>query len=164
MAETPDRRGFSLTGLLLRDRVAILAALLGVTALSWLYLWSLANRGMGAEMTAASGMGDMAGMAMSAGPRPWTGADFGLMFAMWWVMMVGMMLPSAAPMLLTFATVNQRQRVRHQPFVPTAVFASGYLAAWGGFSLAATVAEWSLEQASLMSPTIATTSPIPTAC
>ena len=31
---------------------------------------------------------------------------------MWWVMMVAMMLPSAAPMLLLFARVNRKEKVR----------------------------------------------------
>ena len=53
------------------------------------------------------------------------------------VMMIAMMLPSAAPMILLFATVNRRQRALNAPYVPTSVFASGYLAAWAGFTSAA---------------------------
>jgi predicted metal-binding membrane protein len=117
-----------------RERAVILAALAGVTALAWLYLVHLA-RGM-------DGMQDMAGMSMSAA----------LMFLMWWVMMIGMMLPSTLPMTLTFATVNRRRRERGADYVPTAVFVAGYLAAWGAFSLAATAAQWALERAALMTP------------
>jgi len=68
------------------------------------------------------------------------------------VMMVGMMLPSAAPMILTFATVNRNRRARGQPYVPTALFTLGYLLAWGGFSIVATVVQWGLERAALLSP------------
>jgi predicted metal-binding membrane protein len=125
-----------------RERAAILAALAGVTALSWLYLARLA-RGM-------DGMQDMPGMSMSPV----------LMFLMWWVMMVGMMLPSALPMTLTFATVNRRRRERGTPYVPTAVFVAGYLAAWGAFSLAATGAQWALERAALMMPMMHVSSPL----
>jgi predicted metal-binding membrane protein len=67
-------------------------------------------------------------------------------------MMLGMMLPSAAPMILTFATVNRRRRERGQPFVPTLVFTSGYLAAWGVFGIFAAAADWALERAALISP------------
>jgi len=74
--------------------------------------------------------------------------------------MAGMMLPSATPMIMTFATVNRGKRARGRPVVPTAAFAAGYLIAWGGFSLAATVAQWGLERALLMSPTMATSSAI----
>lgn len=125
-----------------RERAVIFAALAGVTVLSWLYLLHL-GRGM-------DGMLDMAGMPMSAV----------LMFLMWWVMMVGMMLPSALPMTLTFATVNRRRRELGTPYVPTAVFVAGYLAAWGAFSLAATGAQWALERAALMLPMRHVTSPL----
>jgi predicted metal-binding membrane protein len=136
----------------------IVAALAGVTIVSWLYM-SLLSWHMTDSMPGA-GMGDMAGMAMSADWRPWSAGHFALMFVMWWIMMIGMMVPSATPMILTFATVNGSQRARGRPFVPTAVFAAGYLMAWGAFSLAATLAQLGLEHAALMSPMMETTSPI----
>jgi len=143
----PDRASSPALDLLFGQRAAILAALAALTALSWLYLVDAA-----AEMAA---MGDMT-MAMP----PKGARDLVLLFAMWWIMMVGMMLPSAAPMILTFATVNRRRRQRAQPYVPTALFVAGYLAAWGGFSLAATLAQWGLESAALLSPmAMATTTP-----
>lgn len=105
-------------------------------------------------------MDDMAQMAMSAMPTSWSAAEFALMFVMWWVMMVGMMVPSAAPMMLTFANVNRRRRARGLSYVSTAIFASGYLIAWGGFSLVAVLAQWALERAALMSPMMVLTSSI----
>ena len=123
-----------------RERVVIAAALGAVTALSWLYLYL--------QMQPMADMADMA-PAMFA---PWTAADFALNLAIWWVMMPGMMLPSAAPMILTFATVNRRKRERGQPYVPTMVFTSGYLIAWGLFGVFATLADWALERAALISP------------
>ena len=77
---------------------------------------------------------------------------------MWWIMMIGMMVPSAAPMIVTFATLNRSKRARGQNFVPASVFAFGYLVAWGGFSLAATIAQWALDRAALLSPMLSTTS------
>jgi predicted metal-binding membrane protein len=74
-----------------------------------------------------------------------------LTLVMWCVMMVGMMLPSATPMILTFAMVNRRKRERDQPFAATGAFVAGYLLAWGAFSLAATSAQWGLQQAALLS-------------
>jgi predicted metal-binding membrane protein len=76
------------------------------------------------------------------------------MFLMWWVMMAGMMLPSALPMTLTFATVNRRRRELGTSYVATAVFVAGYLLAWGVFSLVATAAQWALGHAGLLSPTM----------
>jgi predicted metal-binding membrane protein len=79
---------------------------------------------------------------------------------MWWAMMIGMMLPSAAPMTLTFATVNRRRRELGTPWVPTAVFVAGYLLAWGAFSLAATAAQLALVHAKLMAPMMGLSSPL----
>ena len=128
------------TRLLGRERVVITAALGAVTALSWLYLYL--------QMQPMADMADVA-PAMFA---PWTAADIALNLAIWWVMMPGMMLPSATPMILTFATVNRRKRERGQPFVPTMVFTAGYLVAWGLFGVFATLADWALERAALISP------------
>ena len=131
-----------------RERVVIVAALGAVTALSWLYLYL--------QMQPMADMADMA-PAMFA---PWTAADFALNLAIWWVMMPGMMLPSAAPMILTFATVNRRKRERGQPFVPTLVFTAGYLVAWGLFGVFASLADWALERAALISPMTGRLTPI----
>lgn len=128
--------------LLIGDRVVVVAALAAVTALSWLYMWL--------QLRPMEGMEDMAMPAVFA---PWATADFALNFATWWAMMPGMMLPSAAPMILTFAAMNRRKRARGGPFVPTMVFTSGYLVAWGVFGIAATVADWGFERAALISPT-----------
>src|SRR5262245_17438350 len=86
-----------------------------------------------------------AGMKMS-GPDldPWSTASLLHLFLMWTEMMIAMMLPSAAPMILTFALVNRKRQENQQPFVPTAIFASGYLAAWTGFSALAALAQWAL--------------------
>jgi predicted metal-binding membrane protein len=126
--------------LLRGERFVVLLALIGVTAIAWLYLF-VARQDMDMSMP---GMDDMSDMAMPFA-APWV-------FAMWWVMMLGMMLPSAAPMILTFTALERRKREREQPYVPTAMFVAGYLIVWGGFSLAATAAEWALQQGALLSP------------
>jgi predicted metal-binding membrane protein len=136
-----------------RDRRIILVALLGVTAIAWLYLLTL-RQGM-----SNMAMNDMPGMAMPM-VADWTPTVFALTFAMWWVMMLGMMVPSAAPMILTFATLNRNKRARGQGFVPTSIFTLGYLVVWGLFSLSATVAQWALDRIALLSPMAATTSPV----
>lgn len=143
--------GATLPRLLLRERVIILFAVTAVTVLSWLYLLQL-----GRGMPAMSGMSDMAGMAMPMAPR-WTSATFVLTFAMWVVMMVGMMLPSAAPMLLTFAALHRKKAAAVERVVPVLLFALGYLLVWSGFSLLATVLQWALDRLTLLSPMLATT-------
>ena len=128
-----------------RDRLLVLAALLGVTTLAWLYL--IVDRRSTPDMDLP-----MSGMVM---PMPWSIAAFALTFAMWWIMMLGMMLPSAAPTILTFGTLARRQRARGQAFAPVSIFTLGYLLAWGGFCVVATVLQFSLDQAALLSPMLA---------
>jgi predicted metal-binding membrane protein len=127
--------------LLRRQRVVIVAALAGIAALAWIYLFIEA-----ADMTVA-----MTGMDRTMAMPPMSAVELVLLFAMWWVMMIGMMLPGVAPMILTFATVNRQRRARHQPYVPAALFAAGYLLAWGGFSVAATLVQSALERSALLS-------------
>jgi predicted metal-binding membrane protein len=50
--------------------------------------------------------------------------------AIWIVMMVAMMFPTAAPMILMFSKIYQSRRQQERPFVPTWVFVSAYLLAW----------------------------------
>ena len=94
-----------LENVLERDRLLVLGSLVGVTALAWIYLFILAAD-MG-DMEIGSAMGS--GMAM-AQAKPWSVLDFALIFLMWAVMMVGMMLPSATPMILLYATVTRKQQ------------------------------------------------------
>jgi predicted metal-binding membrane protein len=82
------------------------------------------------------------------------------MFLMWAVMMVAMMVPTAAPMILIFANVNRKRQEQERPYVPTAVFLSGYLLVWTGFSVLATLAQWGLHEAALLSPMMVSTSSI----
>ena len=74
---------------------------------------------------------------MDAGP----GTDLGGLasFVGVWVTMMGaMMLPSVAPMVLTFARVNAKRTRRERPDVaPTWIFVASYLAVWTGYGLVA---------------------------
>ncbi len=83
-----------------RDRSVVLIALAAVIALSWAYLLAGAGMEMSAvEMTRMSQVRNSeatAGMAMMT-PATWTPGYAVLMFFMWWIMMLAMMLPSAAP-------------------------------------------------------------------
>ena len=81
-----------------------------------------------------------------------------MMMAMWWVMMVAMMLPGAAPMVLIFASVNRTSQEQGRSHVPTAFFLAGYLITWGGFSLGAVFLQWGLERLTVLSPMMRTTS------
>jgi predicted metal-binding membrane protein len=79
---------------------------------------------------------------------------------MWVVMMVAMMTPSAAPMILTYATMNRRRQAQQGPFVSTTVFVLGYRLVWGRFSIVATLGQWGLHAAAVLSPMMVSTSPM----
>jgi len=115
-----------------RDRLVAVLALAAVSAVAWVYTVF----GVGMNMTAI----DMTAMPSDM-PMPldaWDLRKSALMFAMWWVMMIAMMLPSAAPMVLLYQRVAKRGRMARTG-MHTALFAFGYLLVWGLFSLAATV-------------------------
>jgi len=136
--------------LLVRDRILILAGMAGITAAGWAYLFYDADANHCARM-AEMALPHMGG---------WSWVEFSLMFAMWSIMMVAMMVPSVAPMVLLFASVNRRRNARQRPYTPTAVFLGGYLAVWTAFSLLATAAQWGLQRVALLSAAMAATSAI----
>lgn len=102
-----------------------------------------------------------AGMKMS-GPDmdPWAASTLVPLFLMWSEMMVAMMLPTATPMILTFAKIQRRRRQQEHPFVATGIFALGYLAVWTGFSALAAAVQWILHAKALLSPMMVSNSPL----
>ena len=146
-----------------RDRAAIYTALVGVTVLSWAYLIRMAaDMDMsGMDMSGAEMPMDMSSMAQSGLQiKPWAPVDFIYMFLMWAVMMVGMMVPTAIPMTLIYAAVARKAAGQGTPLAPSAVFISGYIAMWTLFSAGATLAQWGLDQAALLSPMMVSNSPV----
>jgi len=135
-----------------RERAVIVAALAGVVVVAWAYILA----GAGLEMPVDAPDGTPGVMA----PMAWTPGYAVLVFFMWWVMMIAMMLPSAAPMILLFATLDRGRRGRGASVAPAGAFALGYLVAWGGFSLVAAALQWGLGAASLLSPAMASTSAV----
>lgn len=131
-----------------RERLPLIAGITLLVAISWLYLVDMA-----ADM-AAMPMGDMEHMAMEHMPMVWGALELTLLFVMWSVMMVAMMLPSAAPMILTFFTINRGRQNAQRASVPTTVFIAGYLVVWTVYSLGATALQWLLHSQDLMSPTM----------
>src|SRR6185503_19023444 len=97
--------------ILRRERLIIAACLAAIASLAWFYL--LRSGAAMPNMAPAVDMAGMPGMPMPSGTvtpagmigPQWNAATFLLLFVMWAVMMVAMMLPSAAPMILAFLTV-----------------------------------------------------------
>jgi len=136
-----------LESFLRRDRLTEAAGLTAVTLLAWAYMFAGAGMSMGEETTGAM-------MTRAA----WTPAYAAVIFAMWWIMMVAMMLPSASPTILLFAKISRKQREAGKPFAPASAFTLGYLLVWGLFSTAAAGLQWGLERSGLLSMMMESTS------
>ena len=139
-----------LATVLKRDRAIVAFGLAGVATLSWTYLlymdWGMRHMDVGMDMVIMPAM------------QRWTAWDLVLVFLMWAVMMVAMMVPAASPVILLFAEINRRRNEHQGTFVSTGQFLLGYLTAWTGFSVLATLAQWGLLTAALVSPMMESTS------
>jgi predicted metal-binding membrane protein len=117
------------------ERAVVALSLTGVVALAWLWLW---------RHSAALPMPMAMGVALA--------------FAMWIVMMAGMMLPSAAPAILLYAAMVRRHAERGSALAATWIFVAGYLLVWAGFSLGAALVQAALQHAALLDPMMASSS------
>lgn len=138
-----------------RDRWAILTSLFTLVLLSWLYLWIDAEQ-MDMMSSPAGNMGSGV-MAEAVTPGYWRPELLLLTFLMWTVMMVGMMLPSAAPAILLFSRLA-KNRESAAPLPVAWLFSAGYLAVWALFSLTATLLQSTFESARMLSPMLASSS------
>jgi predicted metal-binding membrane protein len=134
-----------------RDTITILFCIGAITALSWTYLISL-SRQMSALMEYDAMMAQM-GMAGSDASNMFNS------FAMWAVMMIGMMSPAAAPVLLLFWQARVAREGR-RGIQEVFVFGLGYFAIWTAFSAVAAAVQWALHQATILSPQMSASSPV----
>lgn len=130
------------------DAAKILVGLVGVIVVAWLYLLA----GAGIEMQKM----DMGGGQMMLMPPTWTPRYAALVFLMWVIMMAAMMLPSAAPAILLAARLPNQRLDKVSGTQPAVLFTAGYLMAWTGFSFTATLLQWALDRAGLLSGAMAT--------
>ena len=141
--------GTSLTESLLRhERWIVLSGLAVITVLSWTYILTGAGTGMSVRAMTVTSLFPhrMTGTPLQQGE--WTSGYWIIMLLMWWVMMIAMMTPSATPMILLYTRATRYAQGKGQTgrnVAPTTVFAGGYLLAWFGFSVLATVAQRRLE-------------------
>jgi len=143
---------------LLQDRRLVVLALLSLSVLAWAYLVVMARQMAVGDMT-LMGMGASSAMpgsdmmdTMTMSRMPWSSLTFLLMFIMWSVMMIGMMIPSAGPMILLFARIQRRKLADQAPTARITAFTAGYLLIWTLFSLIATGLQWVLTELRLLSP------------
>lgn len=117
------------------DRAAVLVALAALTAVAWVLTVQLAG-----------GMGMPAGPMVMAPVMPSVGPSFLLVTGMWAAMMVGMMVPSATPMVVAYTDWTRRGHDSGSRAAAIGSFLSGYVLVWLGFSLLAAVLQVTLEQ------------------
>jgi predicted metal-binding membrane protein len=130
----------TLESFLRRDRTVVAVALFAVTAIAWIDLVYMARD-----------------MNVEGGVMEWGIDCFTAMFVMWMVMMVGMMIPSAAPAILLFSSLRRHSSTGSSS--STTLFALGYIVVWGAFSLIATLAQWALSEQALLSSSMKSEAP-----
>jgi predicted metal-binding membrane protein len=130
------------------SRALVFACLAVLTLASWAYLlyqdWAMAHM-------------DIVDMAMPS-TAAWGVADLTLVFMMWAIMMTGMMLPSAMPMVFAVEPISRQRGTA--PFGASLLFTGGYLSSWMAFSVLATLVQWSLHSAALMSADMKASTPV----
>jgi predicted metal-binding membrane protein len=130
-----------------RDRVVVAAGLAAITLLAWAYIVHMGRM-----------MSPSASMTMPM-PGDLGAPELGYLVPMWTVMMVAMMIPSAAPAILLFASVAARRKARGVPTASAAVFTLGYLLVWTLYATVAALAQWELHRLALLSPSMVSASP-----
>jgi predicted metal-binding membrane protein len=128
--------------LLYYRRAVVAGALILVVAVAWGYLLS------GAGLDTEIGGGQM----MATMSPKWNMPYAGLVLTMWIMMMIALMVPTAAPTVLLF-TVLAGDRFSSSNLIPATamVFSSGYVLVWCGFSVVATLLQWGLDKAGQLS-------------
>jgi len=129
------------------ERAAVLAilALLTLAGWAWLSYHDWAMRHM-----------EMVAMAMPSAAA-WNVGDLLLVFAMWAVMMAAMMVPAATPVIMLYARISSARNPRTRALLCSAAFLAGYLVAWTGFSVLATLLQWGLHALALTTPLMTAT-------
>jgi predicted metal-binding membrane protein len=113
-----------LAGVLARPKWVALGCVAALTACGWLALGLLAAKAGG----------------FAALCRPLHGGgvgEFALALPIWAAMTLAMMLPTAGPMILTYAEIADTAARKRETVVSPLVLAAGYVAVWLGFAVAA---------------------------
>jgi predicted metal-binding membrane protein len=117
-------------------RIAI-GCVLALTALAWLSIALMT--------TNASSWQALCLPSAGAGP-----SELALALPMWAAMTLAMMLPTAAPMIVTYAEIADTAARKGEPVVSPIVLTAGYVAVWLGFSVAGALAQWMLAREGLL--------------
>jgi predicted metal-binding membrane protein len=146
--------------LLRHERAVVGGGLAALTLLAWVVVWRGAGMGMSAlAMTSVTLFPHVQADAMKAMEPP--EFPWATVLAMWWVMMIAMMTPSAAPLVLLYRRVARQAVGRTRAntiYVPSLFLILGYLVVWLGFSGVATALQYVLQRDGVISRALWSTS------
>ena len=126
-----------LTAVVARPRRIAIACVVALTALGWAALGLMAAD---ADIWIALCQPIGAGGAL----------ELALVLGMWAAMTLAMMLPTAAPMILTYAEIADTAAGKGEPAASPLLLTAGYAAVWLGFAFAATATQFALTQVALL--------------
>jgi predicted metal-binding membrane protein len=149
---TTDAGSVLVDRLLRRDRLLVALGLATLAALAWAYIIEMRH----SMSSGASALSHTMVMPMSS---PMQAPGLLWLIPMWIVMMLAMMIPSAAPAILLYAGVARQRRARGAPTASAAVFTLGYLLVWALYASIAAILQWQLNRLALLSPDMASASP-----
>ena len=133
--------GGAVETLLRRDGLIVASALFVLVLAAAAY--TVLGVGMNMSAIEMTRMARPIGQPMAMAMEPQWSAGYALLaFFMWWIMMIAMMTPSAAPLVLLFAAVKRMGPEADRSAMHSGLLLTGYLAAWAGFSALATAAQW----------------------
>jgi predicted metal-binding membrane protein len=127
-----------LSAILARPRTIALACIASLTALGWLAL----------GLMAADGAPRLWQALCVPVATNWTGAV--LAIPLWAAMVLAMMLPSAGPMILTYAEIADTAARKRERVISPLVLTAGYVAVWLGFALVAAFLQWALARSGVL--------------
>ena len=160
-----------LAAIFARPKVLAVLCIVALTGLGWLYLGLLIGEMGGPAVAFGSGMAVLdffprvwavlcsPTFGVSLMPEgEWGATGFLLVGLMWGAMSLAMMLPSAAPMIYTYAEIADTAARKHEKVVSPFVLTAGYATVWFGFSVTATVAQYALTELAVLNSSMASAS------
>jgi predicted metal-binding membrane protein len=124
-----------------RPRVVAIVIVIGLTASGWLWLGLVAGQGPAFIGALCRAQSDVA---------LWGATEFALLLLMWCAMVLAMMLPSAAPMILTYSEIAETAARKNENVVSPFVLTAGYVAVWIGFAALAAIVNISIARTTTM--------------
>jgi predicted metal-binding membrane protein len=153
-----------------RPKVLAVVCVAALATFGWLYLALLVAHMGGTLDALGPGMGalDLLPRTITALCRPtfglampeevWGASGFLVVALMWAAMVFAMMLPSAAPMIMTYAEIADTAARKGERIVSPLTIAGGYTVVWLGFAALATVAQFFLTRAAVLDSAMASAS------